>query len=191
MNNSFLLGKIINNKKIDNNINQVILVNKDKLFFYNKENREWKKVLETDCEYGKNGYAVERKEGDCTTPIGTFKLLYAFGTEDNPGTQMEYKKILETSYYSDDIDKPSEYNTWIESNKEIRGEHLIEYPLEYHYGIVIGFNVEPVIVGKGSSIFLHCKGKKGYTAGCIAVDENKMLIILKQLKPGAYIVIIP
>ena len=54
---------------------------------------------------------------------------------------------------------------------------------------MIGFNTDPVIAGKGSAIFLHCKGYNTYTAGCIAVDEKTMIEILKKIKPNAYIMI--
>ena len=156
---------------------------------YNKIANRWTKDIETDCEYGKNGYSYNKQEGDFTTPIGTYPFLFAFGTGENPGTKMKYRKITENSYYSADTSKTEEYNRWIESNVKIKGEHLIEYKKEYKYGIVIGYNINPVIVGRGSSIFLHCKGNKGYTAGCIAVDERIMLKILKTIKPGTYIII--
>ena len=71
--------------------------------------------------------------------------------------------------------------------KKIQGEHLIDYPKEYHYAISIGDNINPAIVGKGSAIFLHCKGERDYTAGCIAVDEKVMTYLLKNLNTGAYI----
>ena len=161
------------------------------LTLYNKKDNSLLKDIETDCEYGKNGYSYNKKEGDFTTPIGTYPLLFAFGTEENPGTKMEYRKITRDSYFSDDASNMEKYNKWIESNVKIKGEHLIEYPKEYKYGIVIGYNIDPVIPGKGSSIFLHCKGEKCYTSGCIAVDENIMLELLKKINQGAYITIEP
>lgn len=191
MRNADLLAERIAGTRVAKKTNQIILVVCDKLFFYQKENGMWNRILETTCEYGKNGYSKGRREGDGTTPIGAFELLYAFGIGDNPGTELEYKKILETSYYSADTCKPDEYNRWIESEEAVKGEHLIDFSNEYHYAIVIGFNINPVVVGKGSSIFLHCKGEKGYTAGCIAIDKKIMLELLKQIKPGSYIIIEP
>ena len=171
------------------NSSQIILVVKDKLYFYQKINKKWQRLIVAHCIYGENGYSQDRHEGDKTTPIGEFRLLYAFGTEDNPGTKMKYRKILDTSYFSNDCNNLQQYNRWAESDKPIKGEHLIEYPKEYHYGVVIGFNIEPVTLGMGSGIFLHCKGNKNYTAGCIAVDDNVMLNLLKLLEPGGYIVL--
>ena len=170
--------------------NQIIVVVKDRIYLYNKKDEKWEKVMQADCIYGKNGYSLNRHEGDFTTPIGSFKLLYAFGTEETPNTQMKYRKILDTSYYSQDKNKKDEYNRWIESKSKIDGEHLIDYSKQYHYAIVIGFNIDPVIVGKGSSIFLHVKGEKSYTEGCIAVDENIMKDIFSKIRDGSYIIMV-
>ena len=41
--------------------------------------------------------------------------------------------------------------------------------------------MEPIEPYKGSAIFLHCISGK-YTAGCVAIPENDMFIILKLLE---------
>lgn len=161
---------------------QFILVIKNRFALCEKVNNQWKKRFEAECIYGKNGYSKNRREGDMTTPIGIFKLMYAFGIEENPGAKIEYRKITKNSYYT-------LHNKWIESEKQLPGEHLIEYEREYKYGIVIGFNINPYVKGKGSAIFLHCKGDKDYTSGCIAVEEQVMIYLLKIIKKNAYIVI--
>lgn len=176
-------------RKIKKKISQVLIVRSNRLGLYNKTNNKWTNGIETMCIYGKNGFSYNKQEGDLATPIGIYPLLYAFGTEDEIKTKLEYKKITPYSYYSNDISKPNEYNRWIESNIKIKGEHLIEYKEEYKYGMVIGYNSNPVIVGKGSAIFLHCKGGKGYTAGCIAVEEEIMKYLLQKLNSNAYIII--
>ena len=57
--------------------------------------------------------------------------------------------------------------------------------------MVIGFNINPKIKGKGSSIFLHCMGNKRYTTGCIAIDESKMINLLEKVDEKIYIIISP
>ena len=178
-------------KNIENKVNQIIYVKGTKLSLYNKINNKWTKDIETRCIYGKNGFSYNKYEGDLTTPIGIYPLLFAFGTEDIIKTNLEYKKITPNSYYSNDISKPNEYNKWIESKQKVIGEHLIEFPKEYHYAISIGYNINPTILENGSAIFLHCRGKKDYTAGCIAVDESVMLYLLKKLNLDTYIIIKP
>ena len=170
--------------------NQIIMVVGHTLTLYNKVNGKWTEVLSSYCGYGLNGYklASERREGDKTTPIGSFPLPLAFGLGKNPGTSMTYRQITKNSYWSGEYDT---YNTWVESSSYMSGEHLIDYAV-YKYAMAIGFNMDPVVYKRGSAIFLHCKSPDHwYTAGCVSVPEDVMLDLLKKTKNGAYIVTVP
>ena len=179
----------ITKKYEKNTLKQIILVKGNRLYFFNKKNDKWNIEIETDCYIGRNGFSSNRHSGDLTTPLGFYKILYAFGTDEQINSNIKYKKITYNSYFSDDEENLKQYNTWVESNKPINGEHLIDYPKEYHYGMVIGFNINPKIKGKGSSIFLHCKGNKTYTSGCIAIDEKIIVKILEKIDKMVYIII--
>ena len=50
--------------------------------------------------------------------------------------------------------------------------------------MVINYNTDPVIKGKGSAIFLHL-AKKDFasTSGCIALKRKCLLEILEKLEP--------
>jgi L,D-peptidoglycan transpeptidase YkuD (ErfK/YbiS/YcfS/YnhG family) len=50
--------------------------------------------------------------------------------------------------------------------------------------VVLGYNDNPVIPGKGSAIFLHV-AKPGYslTEGCIALSLEDLLYVLKTAGP--------
>jgi L,D-peptidoglycan transpeptidase YkuD (ErfK/YbiS/YcfS/YnhG family) len=174
--------------KFDMPITKMIFVVGTKLYLYDYEKE--KLLIETPCFVGKNGFSIMRKAGDFTTPVGLFKILYAFGTEDLKLNNIEYRQIKSTSYYCDD-EKSKYYNEWIESDTPIIGEHLIDYPTEYHYGVTLDFNMNPKIKGKGSSIFLHCNGKNKYTAGCIAIKDVLMYKLLSLIDTKTYILIIP
>lgn len=167
---------------------QIILVVDHTLSLWNKIDGEWQEDFETYCGYGRNGLNIDRHEGDGTTPIGAFPILYSFGHGENPGTEMTYKKITPNSYLSGEI---STYNTWIESSYSISGEHLADY-YQYQYAMNIGFNINPTVVGKGSAIFLHCKSIDRWTSsGCVTVPENYMLDLLRKSHDGEYIIIVP
>ncbi len=169
---------------------QIILVVDHSLSLWNKlEDGTWQMDFETRCNYGLNGFNLNRHEGDKTTPIGAFPILYAFGMGDNPGTEIEYKKITPRSYLSGEY---ATYNTWVESDSYIAGEHLIDYKPEYNYAMNFGFNINPVVVGKGAAIFLHCNSThKNWTSGCVSVPEDIMLEILLKARKGEYIIIVP
>jgi len=130
------------------------------------------------------------QEGDYCTPEGTFPLGFAFGTEPVDGLKTEYRLINNDCYWVDDTESPL-YNQWVESTDITwnSAEHLIDYPQAYKYSIVIGYNMSPVVPGKGSAIFLHCLTGE-YTAGCVAVPESDMLFILKWIDAGKRPVII-
>ena len=60
-----------------------------------------------------------------------------------------------------------------------RQDHL------YKYGIVIGYNRDPVVKGYGSAIFLHIwKACDVPTSGCVALAEGDLLEILGWLDPS-------
>ena len=59
---------------------------------------------------------------------------------------------------------------------------------EYNYGIATDFNKE-CIWPKGSAIFIHCKGHKTWTGGCIALDEERMVELLKNCDKSLIITI--
>lgn len=148
----------------------------------------WARVQLAQCGIGRNGLNANRHAGDKTTPIGSFKILYAFGKAPNPGTQMLYRNITPNSYLSSEYDT---YNTWVESFRPMSGEHLTDY-YQYKYGMDIGFNQNPIVYGKGAAIFLHCKSyDRWWTSGCVSLEEKDMVEVLQFTQNGAYMIIVP
>lgn len=173
--------------KTNNNTAQIYLFEKRKLF------------LKIDEAYiGKNGASQIKIEGDLKTPLGLFDLGIAFGTEDL-NIDYSYRKITENSYWVDDV-KSSNYNKWVEYTSETdkdwnSAEHLIEYPVQYKYGLVIEYNTinqyderKKIGNGLGSAIFFHVF-KRNYTAGCVAVSEENMLKILNWIKNAQILIV--
>lgn len=171
---------------------QIVLAVDHALTFWERgEDGAWQLRLEAACGYGKNGLvlAEERIMGSKTTPIGAFPLTLAFGTGENPGTDMTWRQITEASYWSEAEDES--FNTWVESKTPVPGEHLIDY-YQYKYAVNIGFNLEDIVYSRGSAIFLHCKSADHwYTAGCVSLAEEDMLNLLWMLRDGAYMIIVP
>ncbi len=178
-----ILAKYQNNKKVQ----QLICVRhisgssavlnmyvKDKNKKFNR-----KPVLTANAFIGKNGIG-KTSEGDLKTPCGIFGVTKAFGIKANPGTKLKYINVTENLYACDEDCKY--YNQIINSQKtkhNCKGEHLIDYVPQYNYAICIDYN-DKNIYPKGSNIFIHVKGKKDYTAGCIALDEESMLTLIKN-----------
>ena len=171
---------------------QIILVVDHSLALYHKQaDGSWQKTMETYCGYGRNGLKAwnERHEGDQTTPVGSFPILHAFGICPNPGTQMSWRDVTPSSYWSGE---QSTYNSWVESATPISGEHLSEYTICYKYAMAVGFNVNPTVYKRGSAIFLHCKNPAEWSsAGCVSVEEADMIALLQQCHNGCYMMIVP
>ena len=155
------------------------------------KNGIWQQIMTTPGFIGKNGLG-KTKEGDAMTPIGVFHFNKAFGIKKNPSCAFEYIKVNENHYWSGDSNY--KYNEFVDIrdypnlNKE-DSEHLIDYVPHYNYGLNISYN-EDGTVGKGSAIFLHCFGSfKPYTGGCVAIPEDKMLFVMKNVKKDCVVVI--
>lgn len=131
-----------------------------------------------------NGTSSNSYEGDYCTPKGMYPLGFAFGTQYLDNLLVEYRLINDNCYWVDDSESAL-YNQWVESSNVTwnSAEHMADYPAAYKYGIVINYNMNPVVKYKGSAIFLHCMSGS-YTAGCVAVPEEDMLYILKHIDSG-------
>ena len=137
-----------------------------------------KVIFTTDVYVGKNGLG-KTGEGDGKTPVGTLRTLSAFGIKPNPGTAMPYIDVKPTTYACDD--DCEYYNKIIDTetvSHNCGGEEMYSYQPQYNYGIATDFNKE-CIYPKGSAIFIHVKGSKPYTGGCISFDEERMIEILR------------
>jgi len=135
---------------------------------------------------GKNGIG-KTKEGDGRTPSGVYPLGSAFGTADKPdGLKLSYKQTTKQDYWIDDpassdYNRPATY-----AGNPDRRWHSYErlYQPLYKYAMVVRYNEDPVVPGKGSAIFLHLwRGPDKPTAGCIAMSERNLLRLMTELDP--------
>ncbi len=138
-------------------------------------------VFYVDCNgsayIGKNGLGKVR-EGDGMTPEGDFDVRRAFGILPNPGTCMEYFDITDTMVACDE--EGEHYNQIVDTrfmDHPCGGEQMAKMMPEYSYGLELNYNPQNVYP-KGSAIFVHCKGKKAFTMGCVAIDESLMRHVL-------------
>ena len=143
----------------------------------------WTEVLTAPVLIGKNGMTAHHVEGDMASPLGLYPLGTAFSTESTVPFAYPCRTITKNSWWVDDP-QSALYNTWVECEGKqgfASGEKMDSLPVHYHYGLVVEYNTEPVTPGRGSAIFVHCKGDKPYTHGCVAMDEAVMLRVLGWL----------
>lgn len=197
-NNPVNLGSYVSKLKVAQESNQLVIVKgqggSDAIveFHIKDGNGVWKQIFSTSAYVGQAGISYNKHESDRKTPAGVFSFGIAFGLAGNPGTNVSYRLVTNNDYWVDDVNSKY-YNKWVSGNTLDKdwgsAEHMIDYPDAYRYGIVINYNTFGTVKGKGSAIFLHCKTRP--TPGCVAIPENYMISLLKQINSTARIVIAP
>lgn len=165
------------------------------LSYHTKDDRGyWKKEFETEGRYGKNGAAVDKKEGDKKTPLGTYRFTMAFGVKDDPGSVLPYHKLTDWDYWVDDPASPH-YNQLVDSRTVKKdwnsAEHMAAVVPFYHYGLALDYN-QDCVPGKGSAIFLHCMNGEADTgtSGCVKVPEEYVKTLVQSVDNETRIVIV-
>jgi len=142
------------------------------------------------CSIGKSGLNYHKKEGDLTTPKGTFKLGTLYYRKDKIGKlkcAIKKKIIKKKMGWCDDVNS-KKYNREITFPYKYNAEKLYRKDRIYDLFINIKYNFQPTIKGNGSAIFLHI-AKKNYlpTKGCIAIKKSDFLKILPLIKSNTKI----
>ena len=134
------------------------------------------------CCVGKNGLNYNKKEGDCSTPKGLFKLKKLYFRKDRVGfpiCKIKKREIKKNIAWCDDpYDK--KYNEEIYIFKKANKENFYRKDDKYNYLITINHN-DKKIPSKGRAIFLHLTNDYKPTAGCIALKKNDFEIMLKLI----------
>ncbi|MEY2626420.1 MAG: hypothetical protein RJB08_179 [Actinomycetota bacterium] len=137
---------------------------------------------------GRNGVSASHKEGDGTTPLGTFGLTSAFGTAAKTSSGLEYSRLKAGDCWVSDVTDPK-YNSQVSRvpcgapNEDL---YRIGRAGPYRLAIVTDYNMSPVVVGRGSAIFLHvnavdASGRSRPTSGCVSVSYGVMKRLLGLL----------
>ena len=141
---------------------------------------------------GYRGLSARHREGDGTTPTGTFALgPTVYGLDPNPGVRIGYRRLRCGDWWDEDPRSPT-YNSFRHvacgTSPPFRGssEALWRATVAYRELAVVQYNVSPAVPGRGSGIFLH--DDTGHpTNGCISLPRPELLQLLRRLRPGATI----
>lgn len=162
---------------------------------YEKSGDAWRRVGDlVPAVLGANGITLDKREGDKKSPAGTFLFGRTFGSDQAPsGFRMPYTRTTRYDYWVDDPESP-DYNRWIttfqDPHRYWRSFEKLAIPA-YRHAVVIDYNVEPIVPGRGSAIFLHIwPGPDGHTVGCTAIAEQQLIVLLDWLDPAKRPVII-
>lgn len=139
---------------------------------------------------GYNGLRADRREGDGTTPIGTFRIgPVMYGVQPNPGVRFPYRRLRCGDWWVEDPRSPH-YNTFQHVPCGRRPPFRTTTPdmsketRAFTHLAVIEFNMRPIVPGRGSGIFLHAQTGRA-TAGCVSLRRVDLVRVLRWLSPQA------
>lgn len=148
---------------------------------------------------GRTGYGglvvgTRRRQGTGTTPMGSYRLVSSFGTHPRAmAWRLPYRRIGSWDYWVED-NGSAYYNRYrnrfqggfrwrLPPSAPNSSERLSDYPRQYEYAVVIGFNYAHPVRHRGAGIFLHVNGS-GATAGCVSVPRRMMRTLMGRLRPA-------
>jgi L,D-peptidoglycan transpeptidase YkuD (ErfK/YbiS/YcfS/YnhG family) len=143
---------------------------------------------------GYRGVSAHHREGDGTTPSGTFAIgPVVYGLDADPGVRLRYHRLRCGDWWDEDP-RSRTYNRFRHvacgATPSFRGgsEALWRATVAYRELAVVEYNTAPAVPGRGSGIFLHADTGHA-TNGCVSLPRNDLVVLLRRLRPGASITI--
>jgi L,D-peptidoglycan transpeptidase YkuD (ErfK/YbiS/YcfS/YnhG family) len=143
------------------------------------------------CVLGRGGVGKDKVEGDGKTPLGRFpirEVLYRADKVPTIETSLKIEALSQQDGWCDDINL-DEYNKRVKL--PFVGSHeSLWRPDDDRYDIIVvlGYNDDPPVKGKGSAIFMHvARPAFTPTAGCVALAKEDLLEILSKVQPGTMV----
>jgi L,D-peptidoglycan transpeptidase YkuD (ErfK/YbiS/YcfS/YnhG family) len=143
---------------------------------------------------GYHGLSSQHREGDGTTPLGTFRIgPLVYGLDPDPGVRLGYHRLTCGDWWDEDPRSPT-YNSFrhlacgAAPPFRAASEALWRVTIAYREFAVVQYNATPVVPGRGSAIFLHADTGHA-TNGCVSLPRPELLQVLRRLRPGASITI--
>ena len=139
---------------------------------------------------GRNGLSANRREGDGTTPIGSFGIAPTlYGNAPDPGVRFRYHRLVCGDWWNEDPSSRT-YNSFRHVACGTRpsfwngSEGMWQQPRAYAHLAVVEYNMRPVVPGRGSGIFLHVQTGRA-TNGCVSLGRGDLVRMLRWLDPVA------
>jgi L,D-peptidoglycan transpeptidase YkuD (ErfK/YbiS/YcfS/YnhG family) len=142
---------------------------------------------------GPGGIALKGGEGDGITPRGSWPVREVFYRADRmpaPKTALPLRAISQDDGWCD-APGDANYNRLVKLPYPASAETLWRQDHLYDLVVVLGFNDDPVVPGKGSAIFLHLARPDFLpTHGCVALAREDVIAAVEQLRPGDQVVVL-
>lgn len=153
-----------------------------------------RKFTTTDGRIGYGGLvrAPRRVQGSGRTPLGTFRLPWAFGMHaQRAAWDPSYRRVRPGDYWVLD-NRSRHYNRYRNKSRDgfrwrldpghpDASERLRDYPVQYEWAVVTSFNARQVR-HRGGAIFVHVNGT-GATAGWVSAPRWFRQRLVRRLDP--------
>jgi L,D-peptidoglycan transpeptidase YkuD (ErfK/YbiS/YcfS/YnhG family) len=167
-----------------------------RVVFWVLRHGHWKRQYTArDGRIGYGGLVAphRRRQGSGTTPLGTTRLISAFGRHPRSRWwDLPYRRIRKGDYWVED-NRSRYYNRyrnraqggfrwWLPADKVNSSERLRDFPVQYEYSVVTSYN-RGQVRHRGAGIFLHVNGH-GATAGCVSAPRWFLRKLMVRLDPA-------
>ena len=137
---------------------------------------------------GRNGFSAHHREGDGTTPVGTYRFgATVYGDRPNPGYRGPYHRLVCGDWWDEDPTS-QEYNTFQHvacgRPPPFGGDSEALWTEAHYYPafVVVEYNVDPAVPYAGSGIFVHASTGVP-TTGCVSIPLPDLWALLRWLAP--------
>jgi L,D-peptidoglycan transpeptidase YkuD (ErfK/YbiS/YcfS/YnhG family) len=146
------------------------------------------------CSLGRAGVARDKHEGDHATPAGSFAMRRVFYRPDReapPATRLPLAALQPQDGWCDAPGDPA-YNRLVRLPYPASAERLWREDRLYDLLVVLGWNDDPAVPGRGSAIFLHLRAPDGgSTEGCVALARGDLLAVLAAADAASRVIVRP
>ena len=146
--------------------------------------------VELRCAVGRGGIvaAASKREGDGATPVGRWMMREVFYRADRlhqPITGLPIRPLRPDDGWCE-IPEDRQYNRLVRHPYATVVDRLWRDDSLYDVVVVVGYNDDPVIAGKGSAIFMHL-ARPDFTpsAGCVTLSLPDLLKVLGEADTGS------
>jgi L,D-peptidoglycan transpeptidase YkuD (ErfK/YbiS/YcfS/YnhG family) len=141
---------------------------------------------------GRAGIRADKREGDGGTPRGSFHPVRLWWRGDRrlpPPTRLPVRRIGPSDAWCED---PADrrYNRPFRRSANEPGDGLRRPDDLYDFIIEIDHNTRPRVARRGSAVFIHvARPGLAPTAGCIALRQHDLRILLARIAPKTRIIV--
>jgi L,D-peptidoglycan transpeptidase YkuD (ErfK/YbiS/YcfS/YnhG family) len=149
-------------------------------------------MVSLPCRIGRTGITHTKREGDGATPAGVLRVVQGFWRADRrlpPRSGVPLKPIRTSDGWCDAPENRN-YNRLVRLPYPASAEEMARKDHQYDVVLELDWNRSPRVRGHGSAIFLHLmKPEKTGTAGCIALERNRIDYLLALLSKRTRIIV--